>query len=77
MSVDGQDGIAKTKNAVMLVAGAAAADAAGWDTTRDRALGRASSLDRQHPSYYGSAWIALGTTLLERRLGETCPSSSP
>ena len=74
VSVDGQDGIADVKNAVMLVAGAAAADAAGWDTTRDRALGRASRLDRLHPSYYGSAWIALGTTLLERRLGVTCPT---
>jgi endoglucanase len=75
VSVDGHDGIANTKSAVMLVAGAAAADAAGWDTTRDRALGRARSLDRQHPSYYGSAWIALGTTLLERRLEVTCTPS--
>jgi endo-1,4-beta-D-glucanase Y len=76
VSVDGRDGIADTKSAVMLVAGAAAADAAGWDTTRDRALGRASSLDREQPSYYGSAWIALGTTLLERRLGATCTPSA-
>jgi endoglucanase len=71
VTVDGQE-IANSKNAVMLVAGAAAADAAGWSTTRDRALGRASSFDRAHPSYYGSAWVALGTTLLDRRLTTDC-----
>ncbi|HEY8218113.1 MAG TPA: glycosyl hydrolase family 8 [Acidimicrobiia bacterium] len=77
VSIDGQSEVADTRSAVMLVAGAAAADAAGWTTTRDRALGRASSFDRQHPSYYGSAWIALGTALLDRRLGATCAPAAP
>ena len=73
VTIDGESEIAATNGVVMLVAGAAAADAAGWDTTRDRALDRATALDREHPTYYGSAWLALGTVLLERRLTAGCP----
>jgi hypothetical protein len=45
---------------------------------RDDALGllsRAEVLDHQHPSYYSSAWVALGRVFIETgRLG-TCPFS--
>ncbi len=62
------------KSPVGLVAAAASGWAAG---NRDDALGllsRAEALDDAHPSYYSSAWVALGRVLLETgRLG-TCPS---
>jgi endoglucanase len=47
-----------------LVATAAAAAAAGNAPDRDRLLDQAEALDRQHPGYYGSAWVALGRALL-------------
>jgi hypothetical protein len=47
-----------------LVAAAAAAHAAGDDGARDDLLGRAGALDREHPSYYGAAWTALGRSML-------------
>jgi endoglucanase len=47
-----------------LVAAAAAASAAGQEDVRDRRLTEAESLDAEHPTYYGSAWIALGRALL-------------
>lgn len=47
-----------------LVASAAAAAAAGDTAARDRLLARAGALDRSKPSYYGSAWVALGHALL-------------
>ncbi|HET6865357.1 MAG TPA: glycosyl hydrolase family 8 [Solirubrobacteraceae bacterium] len=50
---------------VFLVAGAAAATAAG-DTAAARALlGRATTLAHEDPTYYGEAWLALGPALLE------------
>lgn len=62
------------KSPVGLVAAAASGWAAG---KRDEALGllsRAESLAHAHPSYYSSAWVALGRVLLETgRLG-TCPN---
>lgn len=47
-----------------LVATAATADAAGDAQARDALLERADELNREHPSYYGAAWVALGSTLL-------------
>lgn len=47
-----------------LVASAAAAAAAGDTAARDRLLARAGMLDTTRPSYYGSAWVALGQALL-------------
>jgi endoglucanase len=62
------------KSPVGLVAAAASGWAAG---NRDAALGllsRAEALNHAHPSYYSSAWVALGRVFLETgRLG-TCPS---
>jgi endoglucanase len=64
--------------AVQSPVGFVAAAASGWAAgNRDAALGllsRAEALDHAHPSYYSSAWVALGRVFLETgRLG-TCPS---
>jgi endoglucanase len=55
-----------TRSPVALVAAAAAADAAHDPAARDRLLAAAQALDAEQPSYYGSAWVALGSTLLSR-----------
>jgi endoglucanase len=55
-----------SRNAVALVGAAAAAHAAGNDTQRDHLMAAAQALDAEHPTYYGAAWIALGTALLAR-----------
>jgi endoglucanase len=55
-----------TRSAVALVAAAAAADAAGDAAARDRLLAAAQALDAEEPTYYGSAWVALGSLLLAR-----------
>jgi len=49
------------------VAAAAAAHAAGDQAARDRLLAAAQALDAEQPTYYGSAWVALGGRLLTRR----------
>lgn len=55
-------------NPLPLLAGAAAARAAG-DTTAARILrARAAQQSRQTPTYYGDAWLALGGALLDRTL---------
>jgi endoglucanase len=48
-----------------VVAGAAAAHASGDDGERDRLLALALDRDRSAPSYYGSAWAALGPLWLD------------
>jgi endoglucanase len=50
--------------ALSAVAAAAAAQAAGHDVERDTLLDRATSIDASFPTYYGSAWVALGRILL-------------
>jgi len=47
-----------------LVGAAAAARAAGEGGTADRLLSRAADLDQRVPTYYGSAWVAMGRTWL-------------
>lgn len=64
--------------AVKAPVGLVAAAASGWAAgQRKDALGllsRAEALDHAHPSYYSSAWVALGRVLLETgRLG-SCPN---
>lgn len=55
-----------------IVGAAAAAQAAGDTEAVTRLLDAAEQLDAQSPSYYGSAWVALGRVLLTSdRLG-TC-----
>jgi endoglucanase len=65
------------RSAVKSPVGLVAAAASGWAAGhRDQALGllfRAELLDHAHPTYYSSAWVALGRVFLETgRLG-TCP----
>jgi endoglucanase len=65
------------RGAVKSPVGLVAAAASGWAAGhRNEALGllfRAEVLDHPHPTYYSSAWVALGRVLLETgRLG-TCP----
>ena len=53
-----------------LVGAAAAADAAGDTGARDRLLERAQRSEREHSTYYGAAWLALGRLMLTTdRLG--------
>jgi len=47
-----------------LVGAAGAAHAAGDEEARDELLDRAAQLDADHPTYYGSAWVALGRVML-------------
>jgi len=47
-----------------LVAAAASADAAGDGDAAAGLLDRAEALDGQQPTYYGSAWVALGRVML-------------
>jgi len=55
-----------------VVAAAAAGWAAGQKSTALGLLDRAEAANRAHPTYYSSAWVALGRMYLEtRRLG-TC-----
>jgi endo-1,4-beta-D-glucanase Y len=49
-----------------LVGAAAAAQAAGDDRAADSLLDRAADLDASHPTYYGSAWVALGRAMLQQ-----------
>lgn len=71
-------GETEERGAVKSPVGLVAAAASGWAAgRRDDALAllsRAEDLDRAHPTYYSSAWVALGRVFLETgRLG-TCPS---
>ena len=52
-------------NPVMAVAQAAAAGAAGHPDSANRLLGSARATVARFPTYYGSAWLALGELVLE------------
>jgi endo-1,4-beta-D-glucanase Y len=56
--------IGDTLNPVVLVAAAGAADAAGEPAARDGLLATAETLDQRFPTYYGTAWVALGRIML-------------
>jgi endoglucanase len=67
LSLDGAT-IDPAPSPVFLMAGVAAATAAG-DTAAARTLrGRATTLAVEAPTYYGDAWMVLGSALLERSL---------
>lgn len=55
-----------------LVASAAAAKAAGDTSATSRLLGQAAVQQRDHPTYYGGAWHALGAALLTSETLATC-----
>jgi endoglucanase len=54
-----------TTHPVALVAAAGAADAAGEAGAKAELLDAAAALDRQMPTYYGAAWVALGRVMLD------------
>jgi endoglucanase len=64
--------IGGTKPPVALVAAAAAAGAAGHPRDRDRLLDAAAALDKQSPTYYGAAWVALGRIMLTTKYLDAC-----
>ena len=74
----GQDGAVREADAhpLGLVAAAASADAAGDPDARDELLDRAAALDRREPTYYGSAWVALGRALLQSERLDECAETS-
>jgi endoglucanase len=55
------------EHAAALVGAAGAAAAAGDRTARDDLLDQAGQWDADHPTYYGSAWVALGRVMLTSR----------
>jgi hypothetical protein len=55
-----------------LVAVAAAAEAAGREQQSDDRLRAARELNARAPTYYGSAWTALGRILLDTELLGAC-----
>jgi endoglucanase len=71
-------GPAQGSGAVSSPVGLVAAAASGWASGRRAKalalLARAEAMDLAHPTYYSSAWVALGRVFMETgRLG-TCPS---
>ncbi len=76
LSVAGDSGATgAVRSPVGLVAAAAAGWAAGHRRDALALLGRAEEANRARPTYYSSAWVALGLILLEtQRLG-TCGGS--
>jgi endo-1,4-beta-D-glucanase Y len=62
-----------TLHPVALVAAAGAADAAGEAAAKRRLLDAAEDLDRQTPTYYGAAWVALGRVMLDTNALDACP----
>jgi endo-1,4-beta-D-glucanase Y len=63
-----------TPSPLPLMAGSAAAAAAGDDSTAGELRTRATTLARQDPTYYGDAWVALGPALLEGSISP-CPQA--
>ena len=70
----GLDGrlLAPQQTAVVLVGAAAAAQAAGQTAARDRLLAQADAIDSRFPTYFGSAWIALGRVELLTTMMGSC-----
>jgi endoglucanase len=67
LSTDGTP-INQQTNPLPLLAAAAAASAAGDTDASKGLLGRAAEQSRSTPTYYGDAWLALATALLDRTL---------
>ena len=60
-----------------LVGAAGAAEAAHQPRAAARLLDRAAAANRAHPTYYGTAWVALGRLLLQTRaLGGCSPGAA-
>jgi endoglucanase len=61
-----------TRHPISLVAAAAAAGAAGQPAARARLLNAAEAMDKQSPTYYGAAWVALGRIMLTTKYLDAC-----
>jgi endo-1,4-beta-D-glucanase Y len=59
-------------SSVTLVGAAGAAHAAGDSAAAMTLMDQAQRLDKQHPTYYGGAWVALGRLLLTTTRLEPC-----
>jgi endoglucanase len=64
--------VGTSHDAITLVGAAGAAKAAGDTAAMTRLLDEAQQLNAQHPTYYGSAWVALGRLILTTDLLEPC-----
>jgi endoglucanase len=64
--------IGSSHDAVTLVAAAGAAKAAGDTNAVTALLAEAQSLNAQHPTYYGAAWVALGRLVLTTNRLQPC-----
>jgi endoglucanase len=64
------------RHPVALVAGAAAAAAAGDRARALDMLDQAEALDGRQPTYYGSAWVALGRVMLSTRMLGSCGTAT-
>jgi endoglucanase len=62
----------RTDNPVATVGAAAAARAAGDKPGSDALLDQAEQKDKEHPSYFGSAWVALGRKMLQTNALSAC-----
>jgi endoglucanase len=71
-SLDGEL-LESARHPVGLIGAAGAARAAGDSGAARELLDRAADLDRDHPTYYGAAWLALGEELLD--LGSSADES--
>ena len=65
--------VGTTKSPVTLAAVAGAAKASGDTRAMKTLLDAAEQLDKQHPTYYGGAWVALGRLLLTTDRLQPCP----
>jgi len=66
--------VGQETHAASYVAAAAAAKAAGDDDASNGLLDQAQEADSAHPTYYGSAWVALGRVMLTSSALGSCPS---
>jgi endoglucanase len=64
--------VGDTHHPIALVGAAGAAFAAGQPAAGRRLLDAAEALDRQSPTYYGAAWVALGRMMLTTKRLEPC-----
>jgi endo-1,4-beta-D-glucanase Y len=75
-TLDGRP-IADERHAVAYVAAAAAALTSGERSRADDLLGTAAEVDAASPTYFGSAWVALGRVWLDTDLLGGCRPGSP
>lgn len=70
----GLDGLptGRLEHPAALAASAAAASAAGHPLISAGLLDRAQAADRQDPTYYGAAWVALGRLMLQTQRLQPC-----